>query len=128
MRSVPNTSLLCAAGDNGWACRLHKERSRHHTLSDLTQVSWSLSLSLCRRVSHAAIYSQCHLCVPAPPRPTVQTPAAHVPSRERWLWTWIRAGGKVVWRLFGSIRVLPVNTCPVVWQQWHSAAVTVVVP
>lgn len=97
-----------------------------HSLN-LTQVSSSLSLSLCRRVSHAAIYSQCHLCVPAPPRPTLQTPAAHVPSRERWLWSWIRAGGKVVWRLFGSIRVLPVNTCPVVWQQWHSPAVTVVV-
>lgn len=63
----------------------------------------------------------------SPPRPRLQ----HHTSRPV---TWTMAlelagyaGGKVVWRLFGSIRVLPVNTRPVVWQ-WHNAVLVFLRP
>lgn len=107
MRSVPNilSSFPCAAGDNGWVCRLHKVRSSSHSHAGVVVlVSLSLSLSeSCRRVSHAAIYSQCHLCVPAPP----QTPAPHAPSRH------VNDGSGAGWirRRKGRLEIVWIYSC-----------------
>lgn len=108
MRSVPNIYLIFPVQpvitDRFVACT---RCGRHLTL---TQVSSSLSLSLsesCRRVSHAAIYSQCHLCVPAPPRRAPQTPAPHVPSRH------VNDGSGAGWicRRKGRLEIVWIYSC-----------------
>lgn len=128
MRSVPNIYLLFPGQpmvtDGFVACT---RSGRHLTL---TQVS-SLSLCLCLSASLVAVWVTPLYIVNAtsasPPRPRLQH---HTSRPVTWTMALELAGyarGKVVWRLFGSIRVLPVNTRPVVWQ-WHSAVLVFLRP